>query len=88
MNTSANARSATIQAGKADSYSLQRGGGIKKNYSIRRNSQVKIKIDVTKLREDERLDMAKLLIKSDYAVRIAKEKDGNKYKHIIIAEKG
>ena len=49
---------------------------------------MKIKIDVTKLREDERLDMAKLLIKSDYAVRIAKEKDGNKYKHIIIAEKG
>ena len=49
---------------------------------------MKIKIDVTKLREDERLDMAKLLIKSDYAVRIVKEKDGNKYKYIIIAEKG
>ena len=49
---------------------------------------MKIKIDVTKLKEDERLEVARLLIKGDYAVRIAKEKDGNKYKYIIIAEKG
>jgi hypothetical protein len=48
----------------------------------------KIQIEVTKLRDEEKLDMAKLLIKSEYAVRIAKEKNGNKYKHFIIAEKG
>lgn len=47
-----------------------------------------MKIDVTKLREDERLDLARLLIKGEYAVRIAKEKDGNKYKYFIICDKG
>lgn len=48
----------------------------------------KIRIDVTKLREDERLEVARLLIKGEYAVRIAKEKDGNKYKYFIICDKG
>ena len=47
----------------------------------------KIQIEVTTLKEDERLDMAKLLIKSGYAVRIGKEKSGNKFKHYIYAER-
>ena len=47
-----------------------------------------MKIDVTKLKEDERLEVARLLIKGEYAVRIAKEKDGSKYKYFIIADKG
>ena len=57
-----------------------------KRYSMRRTRTVKI--DVTKLKEDERLEVARLLIKGEYAVRIAKEKDGSKYRYIIIAEKG
>ena len=47
-----------------------------------------IKIDVTKLKDDEKLEMAKLLIKSEYAVRVTKEKVGNKYNRFIVAEKG
>lgn len=46
-----------------------------------------IKIDATSLNEAERLEVAKLLIKSGYAVRLGKEKIGNKSKHYIIAER-
>lgn len=48
----------------------------------------KIQIEVTSLKEDEKLEMAKLLIKSGYAVRLGKEKIGNKIKHYINAERG
>ena len=47
----------------------------------------KIQIEVTSLKEDERLEVARLLIKSGYAVRLGKEKSGNKTRHYIIAER-
>lgn len=47
-----------------------------------------VKIDVTSLVKDEQLEVAKLLIKCKYTVRLAQEKNGNKYTHYIIAEKG
>lgn len=48
-----------------------------------------IKIDVTELSKDERNEMAKMLFKSGYAVKLAKEKvTANKIRYYIVCEKG
>ena len=48
-----------------------------------------IKIDVTALSKDERNEMAKMLFKSGYAVKLSKEKvAANKIKYYIVCEKG
>ena len=48
-----------------------------------------IKIDVTDLTKDERNEMAKMLFKSGYAVRLSKEKvTANKIKYYIVCETG
>ena len=48
-----------------------------------------VKIDVSDLTKDERNEMAKMLFKSGYAVRLSKEKvTANKIKYYIVCEKG
>ena len=48
-----------------------------------------IKIDVTELSKDERNEMAKMLFKAGYAIRLVKEKvTPNKIKYFILCEKG
>lgn len=47
-----------------------------------------VKIDVSDLTKDERNEMAKMLFKCGYAVRLSKEKvTANKLKYYIICEK-
>lgn len=46
-----------------------------------------IKIDVTELSKDERNEMAKMLFKAGYAIRMLKEKPTpNKLKYFIVCE--
>lgn len=48
-----------------------------------------INIDVTALKDEERNELAKMLFKCGYGVRLTKEKvNNNKYKYIIVCEKG
>lgn len=48
-----------------------------------------IKIDVTELSKDDRNDIAKMLFKCGYGVRLVKEKPAtNKLKYYIVCEKG
>lgn len=46
-----------------------------------------VKIDVTELAKDERNEMAKMLFKCGYAIRLVKEKPTpNKLKYFIVCE--
>lgn len=48
-----------------------------------------IKIDVTTLKEDKRNELAKTLFECGYGVRLEKDRiNGNRYKYIIVCEKG
>lgn len=48
-----------------------------------------IRIDVTALKDDERNELAKMLFKCGYGVRLEKDRiNGNRYKYTIVCEKG
>ena len=49
---------------------------------------MKFEIDTTELSRDERNDLAKMLFKCGYAIRLAKRRDGSKIKYIIHCESG
>ena len=47
-----------------------------------------IKIDVTALKDEERNELAKMLFKCGYGIRLTKERiTQNRYKYIIVCEK-
>ena len=47
----------------------------------------KTKIDVSALKEDERCEIARLLFKCGYGVKLVKERPGNKLRYIILCER-
>lgn len=48
----------------------------------------KIAIDVTEISKDERIELAKLLFKSGYAIRLTKDKvSSNKIRYYIVCER-
>jgi hypothetical protein len=48
-----------------------------------------IKIDVTALKDEERNELAKMLFKCGYGIRLTKEKiSNNMYRYLIVCEKG
>ena len=48
-----------------------------------------INIDVTDLEKNERNELAKMLFKCGYGVRLEKDRiNGNRYKYTIVCEKG
>ena len=44
-------------------------------------------IETTELNKDERNELAKMLFKSGYGIRLVKRKDGSKIKYIIVCER-
>ena len=48
---------------------------------------MKFTIDTTALNTDERNELAKLLFKGGYAIRLVKEKEGNKIRYFIVCER-
>ena len=49
---------------------------------------VKFEIDTTELSRDERNELAKMLFKCGYAIRLDKRREGSKIKYVIVCEKG
>lgn len=49
---------------------------------------MKFEIDSTELTRDERNELAKMLFKCGYGIRLVKRRDGSKIKYIIVCEKG
>ena len=49
---------------------------------------MKFEIDTTELNKDERNELAKMLFKCGYAIRLVKQKTGSKITYIIVCEKG
>ena len=48
-----------------------------------------IYIDVTALKDEERNELAKMLFKCGYGIRLEKDRiNSNRYKYIIVCEKG
>lgn len=48
---------------------------------------MKLEIDTTELNKDERNELAKMLFKCGYAIRLVKRKGGRKIKYVIVCEK-
>jgi hypothetical protein len=48
---------------------------------------MKFEIDTTELNKDERNELAKMLFKCGYAIRLVKRKDGSKVKYVIVCER-
>ena len=49
---------------------------------------MKFEIDTTELNKDERNELAKMLFKCGYAIKLIKSRDGSKIKYIIVCEGG
>lgn len=49
---------------------------------------MRFEIDTTELNKDERNELAKMLFKCGYGIRLVKSRDGSKIKYIIVCEKG
>lgn len=49
---------------------------------------MRFEIDTTELNKDERNELAKMLFKCGYGIRLVKSRDGSKIKYIIVCERG
>jgi hypothetical protein len=49
---------------------------------------MRFEIDTTELSRDERNELAKMLFKCGYGIRLVKTREGSKIKYIIVCEKG
>ena len=49
---------------------------------------IKFEIDTTDLSKDERNELAKMLFKCGYGIRLVKTREGSKIKYFIVCEKG
>jgi hypothetical protein len=65
-----------------------RGLSFLQRKGFREDMKDQIKIDVTALKDEERNELAKMLFKCGYGIRLTKERiTQNRYKYIIVCEK-